>query len=152
VRSYLEELGMPRGDVHLDLVRLRRLAVEAIGALPDAELAERVGAPVGFAPALRGARDLREAASIASGLETAPAPAASTSPETLTRFKELRERTDGELGPGEAKEIVRELKAVGGDLRALRVALTGSERGPELWTVLLALSRDETLRRVDAAL
>jgi hypothetical protein len=42
---------------------------------------------------------------------------------------------------------VRELKAVGGNLRALRVALTGAERGPELWAVLRALPRDESLRR-----
>jgi hypothetical protein len=47
---------------------------------------------------------------------------------------------------------VRELKAVGGDLRALRMALTGRERGPELWAVIEALPRDETLRRIDAAL
>ncbi len=152
VRSYLQELGLPRGDVHLDLTRLKRLAVEAIGALSDEDLAERVGAPPAFAPALRGARDLREAAATAAALETAPGAAASTSPETLTRFRELRERADGELEARDAKDILRELKAVGGDLRALRLALTGAERGPELWTVLLALSRDETLRRVDAAL
>jgi hypothetical protein len=30
--------------------------------------------------------------------------------------------------------------------------LTGSDRGPELWTVIAALPRDETLRRIDAAL
>jgi glutamyl-tRNA synthetase len=152
VRSYLEELGLPRGDVHLDLTRLKRLAVEAIGGLSDEQLAERVGAPLAFAPALRGARDLREAAATAAALETAPGAAASTSPETLTRFRELRERADGELEARDAKDILREVKAVGGDLRALRLALTGAERGPELWTVLLALSRDETLRRVDAAL
>jgi tRNA synthetases class I (E and Q), catalytic domain len=152
VRSYLEELGLPRGDVHLDLNRLKRLAVEAIGALSDEELADRVGAPLAFAPALRGARDLREAAETAAALETVPGAAASSSPETLTRFRELRERADGELDPRDAKDILRELKAVGGDLRALRLALTGAERGPELWTVLLALSREETLRRVAAAL
>lgn len=152
VRAYLQELGLPRGDVQLDLARLRRLAVEAIARLSDEELAERVGASQAFAPALRGARDLREAASIASALQTAPAPASSPSPETLARFRELRERANGELDAAKAKEILRELKAVGGDLRALRLALTGSERGPELWTVLLALSRDETLRRVEAAL
>jgi glutamyl-tRNA synthetase len=152
VRSYLEELGLPRGDVHLDLTRLKRLAVEAIGGLSDEQLAERVGAPLAFAPALRGARDLREAAATAAALETAPGAAASTSPETLTRFRELRERAEGELEARDAKDILREVKAVGGDLRALRLALTGAERGPELWTVLLALSRDETLRRVDAAL
>jgi hypothetical protein len=152
VRAYLQELGLPRGDVQLDLARLRRLAVEAIGALTDQELADRVGAPVAFAPALRGARDLQEAAETASALQTVPTPAASSLPETLTRFRELRERADGDLDSAEAKEILRELKAVGGDLRALRMALTGAERGPELWTILLALSREETLRRVDAAL
>jgi glutamyl/glutaminyl-tRNA synthetase len=152
VRSYLEELGLPRGDVHLDAARLGRLAVDAIAALADDELARRVDAPVEIVPALRGARDLREAASIAAALRAAPAPTPSDSPETLARFKELLERADGELDAAKAKEIVRELKAVGGDLRALRLALTGSERGPELWTVLLALSREETLRRISAAL
>jgi hypothetical protein len=47
---------------------------------------------------------------------------------------------------------VGELKAAGGGLRALRLALTGRERGPELWTVINALPREEALRRVDAAL
>jgi hypothetical protein len=47
---------------------------------------------------------------------------------------------------------VRELKAVGGNLRALRLVLSGAERGPELWSVLAALDRDETLGRLDAAL
>src|SRR5690348_8365124 len=46
VRGYLEELGLPRHDVHYDLPRIRRLAIEAIEALPDEELAERAGAPV----------------------------------------------------------------------------------------------------------
>ena len=62
------------------------------------------------------------------------------------RFRELAN------GGAEPKAIVRELKAVGGDLRALRLALTGRERGPELWAVIAALPRDEALRRVDAAL
>jgi hypothetical protein len=44
------------------------------------------------------------------------------------------------------------LKAVGGDLRALRLALTGRDRGPELWAIVAALPREETLRRIDAAL
>jgi hypothetical protein len=46
---------------------------------------------------------------------------------------------------------VRELKAVGGDLRTLRLALTGRERGPELWTVVAALRTDEALDRVRRA-
>jgi glutamyl/glutaminyl-tRNA synthetase len=63
---------------------------------------------------------------------------------TLERFKELAD--------GDARETVRELKGAGGDLHALRLALTGRDRGPELWTVIHALSREEALRRVDAAL
>jgi len=39
------------------------------------------------------------------------------------------------------------LKAVGGDLHVLRLALTGADRGPELGAVLAALSRDEALVR-----
>ena len=151
VRAYLEELGLPRHDVHYDLVRLRRLAVDAIGALSDEELSELVGAPPEIVPAMRGARDLVEARSIAESILHAPTPAPTSSPETLERFRELRERANGQLDPESAKGIVRELKAVGGDLRALRLALTGAERGPELWTVLLALSRDEALRRAEQA-
>ena len=40
-----------------------------------------------------------------------------------------------------------ELKAVGGDLKAVRLALTGRERGPELAAVISALPREELLRR-----
>jgi glutamyl/glutaminyl-tRNA synthetase len=151
VRAYLDELGLPRGDVHLDLTRLRRLAVEAIGALRDDELAERMGAPLELVPAMRGARDLLEARKIADSIVTAPEAPSTDSPETLERFRELRERANGQLDAAAAKAILRELKAVGGDLRALRLALTGAERGPELWTVVLALPRDEALRRIDAA-
>jgi glutamyl/glutaminyl-tRNA synthetase len=150
VRAYLEELGLPRHDVHYDLTRLRRLSIEAIGALTDEELARRAGAPPEVIPALRGARDLAEARAIAASLVTAPPPARSRSPETLERFRELRSAA-ADLDTAAAKEIVRELKAVGGDLRALRLALTGSESGPELWAVLAALPRDETLRRIDVA-
>jgi tRNA synthetases class I (E and Q), catalytic domain/Anticodon binding domain len=152
VRAYLEELDLPRHDVHYDLPRLRRLAVEAIAAMEDEELAEQVGAPLAVVPAMRGARDLVEARTIADSILAAPAASASGSPETLERFRELRERANGELDAAAAKAIVRELKAVGGDLRALRLALTGAERGPELWAVVLALSRDEALRRIDAAI
>jgi hypothetical protein len=71
----------------------------------------------------------------------------SASPETLTRFHELREAAPDDLDKDGAKAIVRELKAVGGDLRALRLALTGAERGPELWAVLVALPREDALNR-----
>jgi glutamyl-tRNA synthetase len=149
VRRYLEELGVPRHDVRYDLPRIRRLAIEAIGALPDDELAARVGAPVALVPALRGARDLNEAREYASAIVSAPAPARSDATETLERFRELLERSNGKL---DARALVRELKAVGGNLKALRLALTGAERGPELWAVIAALPREEALRRIDAAL
>ena len=146
VRSYLEELDLPKHDVHYDLPRIRRLAIEAIGAMPDDELAERAGAPVELVPALRGARDLNEARAYAQAILEPPAPVHVDSPETLERFRELLDRD------GDPREVVRELKAVGGNLRALRLALTGADRGPELWTVVAALPRDEALRRIDAAL
>jgi lysyl-tRNA synthetase class I len=71
---------------------------------------------------------------------------------TLTRFRELREGADRSLDHDEARSLLRELKAVGGDLRALRVALTGRDRGPALAAVIAALDREETMRRLDAAL
>jgi len=149
VRRYLEELGVPAHDIHYDLTRIRRLAIEAIESMSDEALANAVGAPIEVVPALRGARDLNEAGDYARAILTPPPPAKVDAPETLERFRELLERSNGNV---DARAIVRELKAVGGNLRALRVALTGQERGPELWTVIAALPRDETLRRIDAAL
>jgi glutamyl-tRNA synthetase len=142
VRAYLEELGVPRHDVHLDLARLRRLSTETIGVLGDEELAARVGVPVSVAPVLRGARDLVEAREYAAQV-LEPEPAEVDSPETLARAREL---VDAGLEP---RDIVRELKAVGGDLKAVRLALTGRERGPELAAVLAALPRDELLSRLE---
>jgi glutamyl/glutaminyl-tRNA synthetase len=145
VRAYLDELGMPKHDVRLDLARIQRLAVEAIAAMSDEELAERGGVSLELVPALRGARDLNEAREYASQiLEPDPVQLPAEAKPTLDRFKELVD--------GDARETVRELKAAGGDLRALRLALTGRDRGPELWTVIHALPRDGALRRVDAAL
>src|SRR5947208_6229635 len=58
VRRYLDELGIPKHDVHYDLPRIHRLAIEAIAELPDEELATAAGAPLAVVPALRGARSL----------------------------------------------------------------------------------------------
>ena len=152
VRAYLEELDLPRHDVHLDLERIRSLSVDVLGRFDDAELAARAGVPVEAAPLMRGAHDLVEARRLAQSVLDVPRDSPSTSPETLGRFAELRAPLPDVLTKDEAKAVVRELKAVGGNLRALRVALTGAERGPELWTVIAALPREEALRRVEAAL
>jgi glutamyl-tRNA synthetase len=149
VRRYLEELGVPQHDVHYDLPRIRRLAIEAIESMSDEELAAAANASVEVVPALRGARDLNEVREYAEAILTPPEPVKVDAAETLERFRELLERGNGS---SDAHSLVRELKAVGGNLRALRLALTGRERGPELWAVIAALPRDETLRRIDAAL
>jgi glutamyl-tRNA synthetase len=143
VRAYLEELGLPRHDVHLDLARIRRLAVEAIEGIGDEELAQRVGVDPQYVAVMRGARDLNEAREYAAQLAAEPQPVA-IDPATLARFRELVD-----LPP---RELLRELKAAGGDLRALRLALTGRDRGPELSAILAALPKEEALRRVDQAL
>src|SRR6478672_4107196 len=143
VRAYLDELGIPRHDVHLDLARLRRLSTDVIGSLEDEELAARVGVPVSVVPVLRGARDLNEAREYARHV-LEPELVQVDAPETLERFRELVE------GGVDARGIVRELKAVGASLKAVRLALTGRERGPELAAVIAALPREELLRRVDA--
>jgi glutamyl-tRNA synthetase len=144
VRRYLDELEIPRHDVHYDLPRLRRLSIEAIEAMSDDELAARAEIPLHAVPAARGARDLREAHEYAQHVLETPPPRPTEAPETLERFKELSVE--------EPRTVVRELKAVGGNLRALRLALTGRDRGPELAAILAALPREEALRRVDQAL
>jgi tRNA synthetases class I (E and Q), catalytic domain len=153
VRAYLEELDLPRHDVRFDLDRIRSLSVDVLSALTDEELAARVGVPPEAAPLVRGAHDLAEARRLADTVLVAPATIeASRSPHTLERFVELRVSLPEALSSDQAKSVIRELKAVGGDLRALRLALTGRDRGPELWAVLRALPRDEALRRAAAAL
>ncbi len=112
--------------------------------MSDEQLAERAGIPLAAVPAARGSRDLNEARDYARQVLEPPPPRPSDAPETLERFKELADE--------EPRAVVRELKAVGGDLRALRVALTGRDRGPELAAILAALPKEEALRRVDQAL
>jgi hypothetical protein len=139
--------------VRLDLARIRRLAVEAIAALSDDELAAAVGVPVELSPALRGARDLNEASELATVvLEPEHVTLPPSARPTLERFRELRESANGGLDAEGARSLVDAVRERGGDLKALRLALTGRAHGPELWAVLGALSREEALRRVDAAL
>jgi glutamyl-tRNA synthetase len=147
VRAYLEELDLPKHDVHLDLERIRSLSTDVLGELSDEELAARAGVPAEAAAVMRGAHDLVEASRLAASVLEPPTVNATASPETLERFAELRAQFPETVDKDQAKTIVRELKAVGGSLKALRLALTGRERGPELWAVLRALPRDEALRR-----
>ena len=149
LRAYLDELGAPSHDVSLDRGRIGRLAIDAITAMPDDELAAAAAAPPELARALRGARTLVEAREMARAIlapEDVELPVEAR--PTLERFVELRVAAPDRLDETGAREIVRELKAVGGNLRLLRLALTGAERGPELWTVVAALSTDEALARV----
>ena len=152
VRCYLEELGLPAHDVQLDQTRVARLAIEAIAAMPDEELAAAAGADVSLARTLRGARTLVEAREIARQIaEPRPVALPEAAQPTLDRFLELRSGAPETLDERRARELVRELKAVGGDLRSLRLALTGEERGPELWTVVAALPGSEAVARARRA-
>jgi glutamyl/glutaminyl-tRNA synthetase len=153
VRAYLEELGLPRHDVRLDAGRIQRLAIDAIAEMPDTDLAAAADAPVELAPALRGARTLVEAGEIARQiLSPEPVALGVEAEPTLERFAELRLPLPEWLAEDDARAIVRELKAVGGNLKQLRLALTGAERGPELWAVVASVTRDEALRRAGAAI
>jgi glutamyl/glutaminyl-tRNA synthetase len=147
VRAYLEELDLPRHDVHLDLERIRSLSVDVLSRLSDEELAARLDAPLEAVALARGAHDLNEARALVRSVLDPPSANLAESPETLARFVELRSAMPELLAKDDAKTLQRELKAVGGDLRAVRIALTGAPRGPELWAVLRALPRDEAVRR-----
>jgi glutamyl/glutaminyl-tRNA synthetase len=64
------------------------------------------------------------------------------------------------LTPGDARELLAEYRRFGAErglkarelLMPLRIALTGEQHGIELHFVLAALSRAETLARLDSAL
>ena len=85
------------------------------------------------APVLRGARDLVEARRV----RAAGARAAEHARGRRARDASPASASWSRAGSS-AQEIVRELKAVGGDLKALRLALTGRDRGPELAAVIAA--------------
>src|SRR5207237_1496035 len=116
------------------------------------KIAFELDIPVGAVPRLRGAHDLLEAREHADAFLNPPESVKVDAFETLERFRELRRHANGGVDYDTARSLLRELKAVGGDLRSLRVALTGRDKGPELAAVVAALDRDETQRRIDAAL
>jgi glutamyl/glutaminyl-tRNA synthetase len=153
VRAYLDELGLPEHDVHLDLPRLRRLATDAIAAMDDDEVAAAADAPLEAVAVLRGARSLVEAREYARlVLEPELVVLGAEARPTLDRFEELRRSRPERLDVDAARGILRELKAVGGDLRSLRLALTGAAVGPELAAILVAVPRDVALARARRAL
>ena len=149
VRAYLEELDLPRHDVHLDLARIRSLSVDVVDRLSDEEFG---GTP-------RRSRSRRSPSSAVRTISSRHGSShGASSRRRLPRRCGARRRNRAIRRASlpvarvpatrtEAKALLRELKAVGGNLRALRVSLTGHERGPELWAVLRALPRDEALRR-----
>ena len=66
---------------------------------------------------------------------------------SLPELATIRERYPDRLSEQDARALVDELRSAGVPLREARMALTGRERGPELWAVLAALPRDEAIRR-----
>ena len=90
------------------------------------------------------ARDLVEAPAYAEQLGAAGS--------RSTRPTSRRSSGSRELAELPPRDLVRELKAAGGNLKALRLALTGRDTGPELSAILAALPKEEALRRVDQAL
>jgi len=78
----------------------------------------------------------------------------------LARFRVLREAAGDWLTPDAARDLLSVYRAWGKEngigarhlLMPLRIAVTGSEHGPELHFVLAALRREETLARLEGAL
>jgi glutamyl/glutaminyl-tRNA synthetase len=146
-----DDQRLARGEVTLDPTRLRSLSTAHLAALPQQELVRRVleFAPAGtdpalvaaLAPALRGAHTLREAADLVACVAEPP------SRHPLPELASVRAGYPDNLSEEDARRLVDELRQRGVPLREARVALTGRERGPELWAVLAALPRAEAIRR-----
>ena len=149
VRAYLDELGLPEHDVQPRPVPARPArggrdrGDVGRGARDGRGRAGRGRSGAARRPlARRGARvrAARLAASSTSSSDQTPGPRSSVSPS-------CGHPPPTDLSHDEARALVRELKAVGGDLRTLRLALTGAAKGPELAAVLAAVPREEALAR-----
>jgi glutamyl-tRNA synthetase len=142
---------MARGDIILEDSRLRHLAAAHLRGLPDEELVARVmpftalgtdpRLVTSLAPALGGVHTLAEAADLVACVASQPVH------RPLPEMAAIRGRYPERLSEPEARELVDELRRAGVPLKEARLALTGRERGPELWAVLAALPRDEAIRR-----
>ncbi len=101
VRAYLDELGLPEHDVHLDLARLRRLAIDAIAAMSDDELAAAADAPSRRCPSCaERARSSRRASMRGSSSNRQRSRSTSRRYSTLDRFGELRRPAPEKLYDG----------------------------------------------------
>ena len=102
--------------------------------MPDEELARRGDASVEVVPALRGARSLVEAREYARLVAEPRGSRGAGRRSSYARALRRAPHAGGGAAVARriARAIVRELKAVGGDLRSLRLALTGAPKGPEL--------------------
>ena len=146
-----EPARLARGEVRLNPARLDSLSAAHLALRSDAELAAEVlrfcppGTPAeavrALAPALRGVHTLVEAAALVESVVSDP------QPHPLPELAEIRRGYPDRLSEQDARRLVDELRSRGVPLRRARLALTGRERGPELWAVLAALPRDEAIRR-----
>ncbi|MGN6377403.1 MAG: glutamate--tRNA ligase [Gaiellales bacterium] len=139
------------GELRLEQARLDSLAAGHLSRLSEAEFAERVApfAPAGtdpaqlraLAPALRGVHTLAEAGDLVASVVLPPRP------HPLPELADVRAAFPDRLSEQQAHDLVDELRRRNIPLRQARLALTGRERGPELWAVLAAIPRDEAIRR-----
>ena len=146
-----DEDRLARGTVKLDPSRLRSLSTAWLRRLPAAELVARVmpfappGTPAeqvaALEPALRGVHTLAEAGELVAAVVRTP------ERHSLPSLATVRGRYPDRLSEQQARDLVDELRRAGVPLKEARIALTGRERGPELWAVLAALPRDEAIRR-----
>ena len=143
---------LARGEVVLESKRLRALSTAHISRLEEDDLVRRVleFAPAGtdpqlvaaMAPALRGAHTLAEAGDLVACVSEAPL--RHSLPGWRRSAARYPDRLCEQRCPGAGR---RAAQRAGVPLREARMALTGRERGPELWAVLAALPRDEAIRR-----
>jgi glutamyl/glutaminyl-tRNA synthetase len=146
-----DESRLARGTLQLDMGRLRALSTRHLAALPADDLVARVldrcppGTPPdavrALEPALRGVHTLAEAVELVECVLVAP------DHEPLPELARIRARYPERLDEHQARAIVEELRRAEVPLRLARRALTGRDRGPELWAVFAALPRDEAIRR-----
>lgn len=142
---------LARGTLQLDPGRLRALSTRHLAALPADDLIARVlercppGTPAdavrSMEPALRGVHTLAEAAELVECVLVAP------EHDALPELARIRALYPERLDEPQARELVDELRRSQVPLRQARRALTGRDRGPELWAVFAALPRDEAIRR-----